>query len=765
MSTNSISPELYFYYSLSIEPFDNWAITYKKSIDLAQVCNNYPIMKNNDVKNHFKKIGLFCPISTEKFIETCYAEYEKDTHKIKILFYKVLNSELLTPNYIQKAMGKNVLTCLHRTINLQNNLLSDYDKYFDAELDNIITTMEKPRYYNLSNIYVNDVDGKIYGNYLTNYPLEEILKIHPYDYQKDNINWMLELEKNPIKEYISADKLLFFSDGRIYNYTSTSFVTNSQRELVTLRGGVILDDVGIGKTFQLLCLAMSDTSINTLIVVPDHLETHWNSQFDKHFNIRLPDFITIVKFSKFAECKLGRYSRLVVDEIHELYSNNSYRNILELMFNTGCKYKWGISATPFPVPNSIYYLLRFLTEKNIHYSNCDRFSYFYDTYYKIFRKNTLENIVSEIKLPNITEHNMILEFNDQERILYDAEVQAKDNCDEYFLRKCCCDIMINFKNKAQIISLSDFNNLILSDYKYKFDIELDKYNKFVEFYNNCIGLLEKIDNQYNNELTKEERDEIKEILNRTTKKELFDNINHYKYKIKEQEEIVANRKQAFEYLNNKINDTNKECPICMGEITEGDKYDVPECCHICCSECMAYWLQSYNSCTVCKKNINKDKIYTITNLNQVKMKYSTKMDKLIEIINSTPNSTDKVIIYTQFDNMIEKLLQTLNFEGIGSIHFEDQSQIDEFRNNMSKRVLILSSVKNASGIDLSFVSNIVMFEPIIGDTLYLMDIEKQIIGRIYRIGQTRDINVFRFIIKDTIEYEIFQKARAVLLKH
>lgn len=765
MSTNSISPELYFYYSLSIEPFDNWAIIYKKSIDLAQVCNNYPIMKNNDVKNHFKKIGLFCPISTEKFIETCYAEYEKDTHKIKILFYKVLNSELLTPNYIQKAMGKNVLTCLHRTINLQNNLLSDYDKYFDAELDNIITTMEKPRYYNLSNIYVNDVDGKIYGNYLTNYPLEEILKIHPYDYQKDNINWMLELEKNPIKEYISADKLLFFSDGRIYNYTSTSFVTNSQRELVTLRGGVILDDVGIGKTFQLLCLAMSDTSINTLIVVPDHLETHWNSQFDKHFNIRLPDFITIVKFSEFAECKLGRYSRLVVDEIHELYSNNSYRNILELMFNTGCKYKWGISATPFPVPNSIYYLLRFLTEKNIHYSNCDRFSYFYDTYYKIFRKNTLENIVSEIKLPNITEHNMILEFNDQERILYDAEVQAKDNCDEYFLRKCCCDIMINFKNKAQIISLSDFNNLILSDYKYKFDIELDKYNKFVEFYNNCIGLLEKIDNQYNNELTKEERDEIKEILNRTTKKELFDNINHYKYKIKEQEEIVANRKQAFEYLNNKINDTNKECPICMGEITEGDKYDVPECCHICCSECMAYWLQSYNSCTVCKKNINKDKIYTITNLNQVKMKYSTKMDKLIEIINSTPNSTDKVIIYTQFDNMIEKLLQTLNFEGIGSIHFEDQSQIDEFRNNMSKRVLILSSVKNASGIDLSFVSNIVMFEPIIGDTLYLMDIEKQIIGRIYRIGQTRDINVFRFIIKDTIEYEIFQKARAVLLKH
>jgi SNF2 family DNA or RNA helicase len=765
MSVKSISPELYFYYSLSIEPFDNWAIIYKKSIDLAEIYNDHSVLKNEDVKTHFKKIGLFCPITTEKFIETCYAEYEKNAHNIKILFYKVSNSELLTPNYIQKAAGKNVLTCIHRTINLQNNLLADYDKYFNAELDNIITIMEKSRYYNLSNIYVDDCEEKIYGNCIKNYPIEEILKIHPYDYQKDNINWMLELEKNPVKEYISADKLLFFPDGRIYNYNESSFITNSQRESVILRGGVILDNVGIGKTFQLLCLAMTNTSINTLIVVPDHLEEHWHQQFKKHFNIKLPDFITIVNFTKFVGCKLNKYTRLIVDEIHELYSNNAYRNIFELMLNTGCKYKWGISATPFPVPNSIFHLLRFLTEKNITYSNCDRFSYFYETYYKIFRKNTLENIVKEIKLPNITEHNLILEFNDQERILYDAEVQAKKDCDEYFLRKCCCDVMINFKNKDQIISLNDFNNLVINNYKHKFIIELEKYNKFVEFYNNCIELLEKIDNEHNPELSNEEKEEIKEIKKKSSRKELIENINHYKNKINEQAEIVDNRKQAFEYLNNKINDTNKQCPICMGEITEGDKYDVPECCHICCFECMGYWLQSNSSCTVCKKNINKDKMYTITNLNQVKIKYSSKMDKLIEIINSTPNPTDKIIIYTQFDNMIDKLVQTLNFEGIGSIQFEDSSQINDFRNNISKRVLIISSIKNASGIDLSFVSNIVMFEPIIGDTLYLMDIEKQIIGRIYRIGQTKDINIYRFIINNSIEYEIYQKARAITLKH
>jgi SNF2 family DNA or RNA helicase len=761
MTSKSISPELYLYYSLSIEPFDTWAHSYKKELDLAQVCQEQVVLKNDDVKNHFRKIGLFCPAATEQFIDTCYADYDKDGHRIKIFFYKILNTELLTPSYIKNSDLKNVLTCIHRTINLQNNLLNDYDKYFNAELNNIITTMEKPRYYNLSNIYVNDPNGIFFGDVLTSYPINEILKIKPYDYQKDNINWMLGLEKNPIKEYISADKLLFFPDGRIYNYQDNEFVTNADRELVTLRGGVILDNVGIGKTFQLLCLAMSDTSINTLIVVPDHLKLHWNDQFKKHFNVQLPNFITIVEFSKFSNCQLNKYTRIIVDEIHELYSNPSYKNILGLMFNTGCKYKWGISATPFPVPNSIYNLLRFLTEKDIHYQNTDRFSYFYDTYYKIFRKNTLENIVGEIKLPNITEHNLLLDFNDQERILYDAEIQANQDCDEYFLRKCCCDVMINFKNKGQIISLEDFNNLVIKDYKYKYDVELDKYNKYLEFYDNCLELLRKIDDQHNPELTKEQREEIIEILKRTTRKELFDNISHYKNKMKEQSEIVSNRKQAYEYLNNKINDTNKECPICLCEITDNTdecKYDVPECGHVCCFECMQYWLSSHSSCTVCRRNINKDKMYTITKLNQVKMKYSTKMDKLLEILSSAQNSNDKIIIYTQFDNMIDKLVQTLNLENIGSIQFEDPSQINEFRNNMSKRVLILSSVKNASGIDLSFVSNIVIFEPIIGDTLYLRDIEKQIIGRIYRINQTRDINVYRFIIKDTIEFEIFKKA-------
>lgn len=744
---------LYLYYSFKIEPFDDEAVQIKKNFDVEQVIKRQKVLKNDEVKTHFKNIGQFCAISTEPFIDTYYVELEHNEHTISSLLYKVNNIELITSNMINTLETKNIMTAIHRTINLNNNLLSEHDKYFNYELENIVKTLSIPRYYNLSKIYIEDTDEQPFNmdkKISSKYLIDEILKIPLFDYQRDNINWMLELEENPVYEYISADKLLFFPDGRIYNYTKNCFTSNSEREHVKLRGGIIMDNVGIGKTFQLLCLAMSKVNINTIILVPDHLESHWINQFNKHFSIEMPTFIKIVKFSKFRDYNINQVNRLIVDEIHELYSNHEYKNILEACFKTDCTYKWGITATPFPVPNSIYNILRFLTEKDLYYQNLDRFNYFYDTYYKIFRKNTLENIVKEVKLPNAIEYNILLEFNDQERIFYDAETMAHDNCDEYFLRKCCCDVMINFKNNTNNITLAEFNNLVIDDYKYKYTEEKEKLDKYIEFYNNCLILLEKISSSDDN--TNEE--EINEMLKKTDKNELIQNINHYKNKIDEQQVITANRKQAHDYLYNKINEINKQCPMCLEEITNIKKYDVPECGHICCSECMGFWLSTRSTCAMCKKTVQKDKMYTITNLDQVKLKYSTKIDKLLEIIGQ---SNEKFIVYTQFDNLISKLHLTLNNERIGCIKFVDPSQIDEFKNNASKQVLIISSIKNASGIDLSFVSNIIIFEPIIGNILFLKDIEKQIIGRIYRINQLKDINIYRFIIKDTIEEEIFNK--------
>ena len=66
--------------------------------------------------------------------------------------------------------------------------------------------------------------------------------------------------------------------------------------------------------------------------------------------------------------------------------------------------------------------------------------------------------------------------------------------------------------------------------------------------------------------------------------------------------------------------------------------------------------------------------------------------------------------------------------------------------NKELQVLILSSKDESCGLDLSFVSDIIIFEPILGN--YVKDIEKQIVGRIYRINQISECNVHRLIINN-----------------
>ena len=78
----------------------------------------------------------------------------------------------------------------------------------------------------------------------------------------------------------------------------------------------------------------------------------------------------------------------------------------------------------------------------------------------------------------------------------------------------------------------------------------------------------------------------------------------------------------------------------------------------------------------------------------------------------------------------------LNEKGIETILLEGniQDKINAFRNEY-KKVLVLSTMNNSSGLNLQFCNNIVIFEPIKGDYVFLREIEKQVIGSIMRIGQ------------------------------
>ena len=112
------------------------------------------------------------------------------------------------------------------------------------------------------------------------------------------------------------------------------------------------------------------------------------------------------------------------------------------------------------------------------------------------------------------------------------------------------------------------------------------------------------------------------------------------------------------------------------------------------------------------------------------------------------------LIYTQYEFMIEEMAKVFVKEDIAFSLLNSSNDILEFKNE-NRKAIIISSQKNASGLDLSFVKNVVIFEPIIGNYNFLRDTERQIIGRVFRINQKENVNVFRLIIRNTIEEDIY----------
>ena len=68
---------------------------------------------------------------------------------------------------------------------------------------------------------------------------------------------------------------------------------------------------------------------------------------------------------------------------------------------------------------------------------------------------------------------------------------------------------------------------------------------------------------------------------------------------------------------------------------------------------------------------------------------------------------------------------------------------------------MLSSESAASGTNLTKASQIILLDPVYGDFKYRKDTENQAIGRAHRLGQTEQLEVVRFIVKESIEEEIY----------
>ncbi|WP_407457057.1 SNF2-related protein [Fibrobacter sp.] len=136
---------------------------------------------------------------------------------------------------------------------------------------------------------------------------------------------------------------------------------------------------------------------------------------------------------------------------------------------------------------------------------------------------------------------------------------------------------------------------------------------------------------------------------------------------------------------------------------------------------------------------------------------SGKLGMLLDLLRSILDQGEKAIIFTQFREMGELLKETLarelevdaDFYHGGCTQNQRNEMVRKFQEDPETKVLILSLKAAGTGLNLTAASQVIHY-----DLWWNPAIEAQATDRAFRIGQTKNVQVHRFITKGTFEEKI-----------
>ncbi|POR31617.1 ATP-dependent helicase fft2 [Tolypocladium paradoxum] len=137
---------------------------------------------------------------------------------------------------------------------------------------------------------------------------------------------------------------------------------------------------------------------------------------------------------------------------------------------------------------------------------------------------------------------------------------------------------------------------------------------------------------------------------------------------------------------------------------------------------------------------------------------SGKVKKLLDLIRQYQKNGDRLLVFSKFSRLIELLQEVLAMQGIdhrvlmGNTNVsERQTLIDEFNNDPTIPVFLLTTGAGGTGINLTAANKVIIFDQ--SDNPQ-DDIQAE--NRAHRLGQKRDVEVVRLISSHTIEELIYK---------
>jgi len=137
-----------------------------------------------------------------------------------------------------------------------------------------------------------------------------------------------------------------------------------------------------------------------------------------------------------------------------------------------------------------------------------------------------------------------------------------------------------------------------------------------------------------------------------------------------------------------------------------------------------------------------------------------KLQRLDKLLRQLQAGGHRALIFTQMTKVLDILEQFLNIHGHRYLRLDgatkiEQRQIltDRFNNDTRILAFILSSRSGGLGINLTGADTVIFY-----DLDWNPAMDKQCTDRAHRIGQTRDVHIYRFVSEHTIESNILRKA-------
>ncbi len=133
---------------------------------------------------------------------------------------------------------------------------------------------------------------------------------------------------------------------------------------------------------------------------------------------------------------------------------------------------------------------------------------------------------------------------------------------------------------------------------------------------------------------------------------------------------------------------------------------------------------------------------------------SGKFEHLKEMLEEITKEGHRVLLFSQFVQMLDIIKDYFDREGIkyeyltGSTK-DRQERIDHFNNDESVQVFLLSLKAGGTGLNLTGADYVIHYDP-----WWNPAVEDQATDRAYRIGQTRNVMVYRLITKNSVEEKI-----------